>query len=170
MLQALGLGGWMYTGINPFVVLGASGDPEVPGLGFRFEMLDGNPLPHVTGLPGVFEAHVPPHHADMGAAVEAAVRRKFGAGGPFDPGQSGPYRENATVRAAGATIDREAVEIATIMADYVFSTFGRFPATVPPVFLKTYLQAHRLDLEFYDTHFAPGSYLRTHARHDRDWG
>ena len=31
MLQALGLGGWMYDGLNAFSVLGASGDPEVPG-------------------------------------------------------------------------------------------------------------------------------------------
>ena len=57
------------------------------------------------------------------------------------------------------------------MADYVFATFGRFPATVPAIFeLKTYLQAHRLDTEFYDRHFAPGAYLRTHAEHDRNWG
>ena len=170
MLQALGLGGWMYTGLNPFSVLGASGDPTVPGLGFRFEMLEGNPLPHVTGLPGVFEAHVPPHHADMRAAVEAAVARKFGAGGPFDPKQGGPYRENAAVRSSAAPIDAEAVEIAVLMADYVFATFGRFPATVPAIELKTYLQAHRLDTEFYDRHFAPGAYLRTHAEHDRNWG
>ncbi|NKE48619.1 hypothetical protein HB662_27875 [Roseomonas frigidaquae] len=169
MLQALGLGGWMYTGLNPFTVLGASGDPSVPGLGFRFEMLEGNPLPHFTGLPGVFEAHVPPHHASMRAAVEAAVARKFGAGGPFDPKQGGPYRENAAVRSGAATIDAEAIEITTLMAQYVFETFGRFPARVPAVFLNTYLQAHRLDTEFYDRHFAPGAYLRTHAGHDRNW-
>ena len=54
------------------------------------------------------------------------------------------------------------------MAEYVLDTFGRFPATVPPVFIKTYLQAHRLDTGFYDRHFGPGSYLRTHARHDRN--
>ena len=170
MLQALGLGGWMYTGINPFTVIGASGDPAVPGLGFRFEMLPGNPLPHFTGLPGVFEAHVPPHHAYMRAAVEAAVARKFGAGGPFDPQQGGPYRENAAVRSGAAGIDAEAIEITALMAEYVFATFGRFPATVPAVFLKTYLQAHRLDTEFYDRHFTPGAYLRTHAEHDRNWG
>ena len=170
MLQALGLGGWMYTGINPFTVLGASGDPAVPGLGFRFEMLDGDPLPHVTGLPGVFEAHVTPHHADMRAAVEAVVRRKYGSGGPFNPGTGGPYRDNATMRGSAAEVDAEAIEITTLMADYVFSTFGRFPATVPPVFIKTYLQAHRLDTAFYDHHFGPGAYLRTHADHDRNWG
>ena len=163
MLQALGLGGWMYTGINPFTVLGASGDPTVPGLGFRYEMIDGNPLPHFTGLPGIFEAHVPAHHKDMRAAVESVVNRKFGSGGPFDPNRSGPYNENAAVRSSAARIDAEAVEITTIMAEYMFSTFGRFPATVPAVFLNTYLQAHRIDTEFYDTHFAPGAYLRTHT-------
>ncbi len=169
MLQALGLGGWMYTGINPFVVLGASGDPAVPGLGFRFQMLEGDPLPHITGLPGVFEAHVPPHQASMAAAVEAVMARKFGKGGPFDPEQNGPYRENGAIRAAGAKIDADAVEIATVMAEYVFATFGRFPAKAPPVFINTYLQAHRLDTGFYDTHFGPGAYLRTHAEHDRNW-
>ncbi len=169
MLQAMGLGGWMYTGLNPFTVLGASGDPAIPGLGFRFEMLDGNPLPHVTGRPGVFEAHVPPHHADMAAAVKAVVARKFGAGGPYDPKLGGPYRDNAAVRSGAAAIDAEAVEITTLMAEYVFATFGRFPATVPPVYVKTYLQAHRLDTDFYDRDFGPGAYLRTHAEHDRNW-
>ena len=166
MLQALGLGGWMYTGINPFTVLGASGDPTVPGLGFRFEMINGNPLPHFTGLPGIFEAHVPPHHTDMRSAVESVVRRKFGSGGPFDRRCSGPYHKNDSVRSSAADIDAEAIEITTIMAEYVYSTFGRFPATVPAVFLNTYLQAHRLDTEFYDTHFMPGAYLRTHAERE----
>ena len=170
MLQALGLGGWMYTGINPFAVLGASGDPAVPGLGFRFEMHEGDPLPFVTGLPGVFEAHVRPHHATMRAAVAAAVARKFGPGGPFDPGQAGPYRETAAVRAAAAPIDDEAVEIVSLIADYCLATFGRFPVQVPAVYLKTFLQAHRLDTDFYDRHFAPGAYLATHAERERNRG
>ena len=132
-------------------------------------MLEGNPLPYVTGLPGVFEALVPPHHAVKRAAVEAVVARKFGKGGPFDPGQTGQYRDTAAVRRSASAIDAEAVEIATIMVDYMFSTFGRFPATAPAVFIITYLQAHRLDTGFHDTQFAPGSYLRTHAAHDRNW-
>jgi hypothetical protein len=67
----------------------------------------------------------------MRDAVEAAVERKFGSGGPFDPTQGGPYRDNASVRGAGAQIDAEATEIAAIMAEYGFWTFGRFPATAP---------------------------------------
>ena len=34
-LQAIGLGGWMYDGVDRHTVLGASGDPKIPGLGFR---------------------------------------------------------------------------------------------------------------------------------------
>lgn len=169
MLQALGLGGWMYDGLNAFSVLGASGDPEVPGLGFQSFLIDGQPLPIVTGLPGVFEGHCPPHFPDMRAAVEAVVRRKFGAGGPFNGGTPGQYKETAAVRGAAAPMDAHFIDCVVTMADYIYATFGRFPATVPPIFALMYLQAHQLDTEFYDTHFAPGAYLRTQAEHDRNW-
>jgi hypothetical protein len=33
MLQAMGLGGWMFDGIDRYTVLGASGEPEVPNQG-----------------------------------------------------------------------------------------------------------------------------------------
>lgn len=169
MLQALGLGGWMYDGLNAFSVLGASGDPTVPGLGFQSFMLEGQPLPIVTGLPGVFEGHCPPHFPDMRAAVEAVMARKFGPGGPFNTGTGGPYKETATVRGAAAPMDARFIDCVVTMADYIHATFGRFPATVPPVFALMYLQAHQLDTDFYDQHFAPGAYLRTQAEHDRNW-
>lgn len=169
MLQALGLGGWMYEGINPFSVLGASGDPEVPGLGFRYDMIEGQPLPHVTGLEGVFEGHCPPHFADMRAAVESVVTRKFGKGGPFNANTKGPYKETDAVRSKGAPIDAEFIDCVTTMAQYIFNSFGRFPATVPAVFTLMYLQAHQLDTGFYDTHFSDNSYLATHAHHDENW-
>jgi hypothetical protein len=55
------------------------------------------------------------------------------------------------------------------MAQYVFDRFGKFPATIPSIYMLTYLQAHHLDLGFYDTHFAEGAYLETHRRHLEDW-
>ncbi len=169
MLQALGLGGWMYEGINPFSILGASGDPDVPGLGFRFDMQDGQPLPNVTGLEGVFEGHCPPHVENMRAAVEAVVSRKFGANGPFNPQTGGPYKDNSNMRGSAAQMNEEFVECVVTMAQYVFEKFGKFPATVPSIFTLMYLQAHQLDTEFYDTHFSSGAYLRTHAEHDKNW-
>jgi hypothetical protein len=42
-------------------------------------------------------------------------------------------------------------------------------AEVMTTFLIMHLQAHHLDLEFYDTFFKPGAYLRTHAQHMKSW-
>jgi hypothetical protein len=57
----------------------------------------------------------------------------------------------------------------TLQAQYVLDTFGKVPGTVPTLFVLNYVQAHHLDLEFYDRFFAPGAYLRTHADHMERW-
>jgi len=54
-------------------------------------------------------------------------------------------------------------------AQYVYDTFGKFPATVPSLMIVNYVQAHHLDLVFYDRFFKPGAYLRTHADHMQRW-
>jgi hypothetical protein len=37
------------------------------------------------------------------------------------------------------------------------------------MFLIMYLQAHHLDLEFYERFYKPGAYLETHAKHMERW-
>lgn len=169
MLQAMGLGGWMFNGIDPFAMLGASGKPEVPGLGFRYDRDERWPYPNPTGLTGVMEGFCPPHYPDMRAAVEALCERKFGPGGPFHPDTPGPWRDSRTVRWAALAHDGRFRECIALQAQYVFDTFGKFPGTVPSMFLIMYLQAHHLDLTFYDKFYKPGSYLRSHARHTAHW-
>lgn len=170
MLQALGLGGWMYSGIDMYAVLGASGDPKVPGLGFRFDKKDGWPVPNVTGREGVYEGYCPPHFRDMRAAVEALAERKFGPGGPFHPKTPGPWKDTAKVRAAAQDYSDRYKECVTAMAQYTYDTFGKFPGTVPTMYALTYLQAHHMDLDFYDRYFKEaGGYLETHARHMERW-
>ncbi len=168
-LQAMGLGGWMFDGIDPFTVLGASGNPEVPGLGFRFDTDERWALPNVTGLPGVFEAYCPPHYENMRAAVEALAERKFGNGGPFNPATPGPFKDTAKVRGAAQEFTDEFKDCVAHMAQYVYDTFGKYPASVPSIFHIMYVQAHHLDLQFYDHHFGPGAYLDSHKRHMELW-
>jgi hypothetical protein len=169
MLQAMGLGGWMFDGLDPFSVMGASGNPDVMGLGFRYDTSDLWPYPNPTGLEGFFEAFCPPHYATMRDAVDALCEKKFGSGGPFHPETAGPFKDTAKVRAAARVHNEEFRQCVALQAQYIFDTFGKFPGTVPSMFLLTYLQAHHLDLEFYDKFFKPGAYLRTHAQHDRIW-
>lgn len=169
LLQGMGLGGWMFDGLDRFTVLGASGNPEVPGLGFRYDTDERWALPNPTGLPGVFEAFCPPHFPDLRAAVEALCQRKFGEGGPYHADTPGPWKNSARVRGNATVHNEEFRECVALMAQYTYDRFGRFPGTVPTVFIMNYLQAHHLDLEFYDHYFRPGAYLPTHAAHMRNW-
>jgi hypothetical protein len=169
MLQAMGLGGWMFDGIDRFTMLGASGNPEVPGLGFRYDEDERWSTPNPTGLDGVFEAFCPPHHPDMSAAVDALVERKFGEGGPFNPGTPGAWSESAKVRGSAERHSDDFKACVALQAQYILDTFGKFPGTVPTLFIMNYVQAQHIDLDFYDRFFKPGAYLRTHAEHMRHW-
>ena len=159
----------MFDGIDRYTVLGASGDPEVPGLGFRYDTDERWSLPNPTGLPGVFEGYCPPHYPDMRAAVEAFTERKFGPGGPFHPDTPGAWKESARVRSSAQIHSEEFKECVALQAQYIYERFGKFPGTVPSIFILTYLQAHHLELEFYDHYFGAGAYLKTHAEHMARW-
>jgi len=169
LLQAMGLGGWMFDGIDRFSMLGASGNPEVPGLGFRYDTDERWSTPNPTGREGVYEAYCPPHHRDMAAAVEAFTERKFGPGGPFHPDTPGAWTDSPGVRGSAQVHDEALKACVALQAQYIFDTFGKFPGTVPTVFIMNYVQAHHLDLDFYDRFFKPGAYLETHAAHMRRW-
>jgi hypothetical protein len=169
MLQAMGLGGWMFDGIDRFSMLGASGDPDVPGLGFRYDEDERWSTPNPTGLEGVFEGYCPPHHSDMAAAVEAFTERKYGSGGPFHPETPGAWSDSPGFRGSAQVHDDHFKACVALQAQYVFDSFGKFPGTVPTLFIMNYVQAHHLDLDFYDRLFKEGAYLRTHADHMQRW-
>ncbi len=170
MLQAMGLGGWMFDGIDRHTMLGASGDPDVPGLGFRFDHdEERHPLPNPTGLDGVFEAYCPPHHADMAAAVEAFAERKFGPGGVYNPETPGAWKESDRIRGAAQPYGEDFKACVAHQSQYIHDTFGKFPGTVPTLFIMNYVQAQHIDLDFYDRFFKPGAYLPTHAEHMAVW-
>jgi hypothetical protein len=105
----------------------------------------------------------------MRAAVEAFAQRKFGPGGPFHSETPGPWKESDRVRGSALVHSEEFKECVTLQAQYIQDRFGKFPGTVPSIFCLMYLQAHHLDLEFYDYHFKPGAYLSTHAEHTAQW-
>jgi hypothetical protein len=167
-LQAMGLGGWTYDGLNRLSVLGGSGDPRAPGLGFVADDDEGWPFPNATGLPGYFETLSPPHVQSVAAGVQKLVERKYGPGGPFHPDTQGPWSDTPIVRTSA--LPPEGIqEVVTIEASYIYDAFGKLPGTVPTVHVLMYLQAQHLDIDFYDKFFAPGSYLLTHADHHARW-
>lgn len=159
----------MFNGMDWFSVMGASGDPDAPGLGFAYSFDERWPYPNPTGREGVMEAFCPPRFPDMRAAVDAICDRKFGPGGPFHSDTPGPFADSRRVRGAAQRHDERFRRCVATQAQYILDAFGKFPATVPSMLAFQYLQASHLDTEFYDRFYAPGAYLETHARHMERW-
>lgn len=168
-MQAMGLGGLYYNGLNRFSILGAFADDGIRGLGFRFVHDDSRPFPDPVGLDGHFEALCPPYHPDMRAAARAFVDRKFGPGGAYDAKTGGPWKESARIKGDVPRYDDEFVDCLGEVAQHVYDTRGRFPGTFTTIVLPGFVQTQHIDTDYYDTHFEPGSYLETHAEHMRRW-
>jgi len=169
MLQAMGLGGLYFNGMDGLSALGAYSDEGVSGLGFRFTHDARWPTPNPVGLDGIYEALCPPNYPDMRSAVEEFVERKFGPGGAFDPDTPGPWRGSPRVKGSVVRYGDEFVECLTEIAEYVLGKFGKFPGTRSTIMLPGFVQAHHLDTDFYDTHYREGAYLETHAEHFELW-
>jgi hypothetical protein len=168
-LQAMGLGGLYFNGLNRWSILGAFADNGIKGVGFRFVRDERWTLPNPVGLDGVYEALCPPYYPDMRAAVEAFVARKFGPGGTYDPAMPGPWQRTHEVKESVTPYSDEFVACLGEVAQYIHDKYGKFPGTFTTIVLPGFVQAVHLDTEFYDTHYRSGAYLDTHAEHLRRW-
>jgi hypothetical protein len=169
VLQAMGLGGWMFTGLNAPSVLGAFAEDGIPGLGFRFTHDPAWTAPNPVGLDGIFEGLCPPYQTDMRAAVDRFVAMKFGPGGTYDPVRPGPFRDTAQIKARIERYSSDFVDLLGEVAQYLHDTFGKFPATIPSVYVRIYAQAQHIDLDYYDAFYGPDAYLETHRQHLTRW-
>jgi len=169
MMQAMGLGGLYFNGMDPLSVLGARAADGIRGLGFRFEEDERWVTPNVVGLEGVYEALCPPFQPDMHAAVETFVERKFGPGGAYARDAPGPWRDTPGVRHGIEPYSEDFVDCLSEVARYIHGKYGKFPGIRSTIVLPGFVQAQHLDTDFYDAHYDPGAYLSTHADHMKRW-
>ncbi len=153
-LQAIGLGGWLFSAPRAAALLGA--------LGFRFEQ--GRPL----GLDGVFEPLVAPYVSGPDEAVQAILDEKWGEGGAY-AGAETPFAARLSVDHQIPRTSGRAVEAATTLYAYCIRQYGHFPATIPPVAPGVWVQAHHLETAFYDHYYGPSSYPATVKNHKAVW-
>lgn len=162
-MQAIGLGGWTFTGYLARFVMGGG---DVPGLGFRFEdTKDGRPSVPV-GRDGVFEAFCPPYYADMNEAVDAFMAMKWSA---LDDDVPKPYLEPDKVVQAIPRPHEDTVELVKKYCQYCIDTYGRFPVHVDPMYQRLTCQAQHVDPDFYAEYYPPGSLTPQHLNHFRRW-
>jgi hypothetical protein len=186
VLQAMGLGGWIHASVTPTHLLGNPYLSDQKGLGFRhvkpaWKVLDffrwGTFLPklrsHPVGLDGLLEGMCPPYYKTMADAVQAVVDLKYGAGGVYN---NKPYFDGIFQGARGETYlhevphyDPRLVQCAKDVCTYLYETHGRFPAHVDAIYVPgVWLQAHHLDLTYYDALFKEG-YTQTQRDHQHLW-
>ena len=165
-LQALGLGGWTFTGFVARFLMG--GSPDYKGLGFRFitpkKGLTDPPQPVPVGIDGVYEIYAPPYYKNMDEAVDAFLedkRQTCTASSCFN-NVDGVYDE-----VKDATPER--IQVVKDVCNYIYDTYGRFPAFIDPMYSRLTAQAHHLELEFYDKHYPPNSYTELHKNHFANW-
>ena len=168
-MQAIGLGGYVYSGINAHTILGAFAADGLPGFGFRFQSDPRWPTPNPIGLDGLLEPLAPPYVRDMTEAAQLFATRKFGPGGTYDPARGGPWRENAAFKSAVAPYSPELVHYIGSVAQDVHDTFGKFPGTIPTIWAGIFTQSQHVDPDFYERHYDEGALLDTHRHHFENW-
>jgi hypothetical protein len=169
VMQAMGLGGLYFNGMEDLSVLGAYAGEGISGLGFQFVEDERWVTPNAVGLKGVFEAMCPPNFPDMHAAVEAFVNQKFGPESAYDPDTPGPWRESGSVKRTVVPYSVEFVDCMSEVARYIYDKYGKFPGIRSSIVLPGFVQVHHLDTDFYDKYYKEGAYLLTHAKHIEHW-
>src|SRR3990172_13099784 len=170
--QAMGLGGWVHAHPASLILLG--GTPLAKGLGFRFITAKGrrgSGAPSQVGLDGLLEPYCPPHFKDMDAAVDALVEGKWGSGGAYTPQSEQPVpflARNEFVESVPRYSDK-VVQCVKDVCNYIYDTYGRFPHVDAIQTPGCWVQAHPLDLDFYDKFYPEGAYTETQRDHMSSW-
>jgi hypothetical protein len=165
--EAMGLGSIIMTGYIGLIIL--------QSLGFRYNeakegsgaILNLNPV----GLDGVFESYQPPYYKTMDDAVDAFMEKRFGSGGILTADYSGivPYKDWKKVQPGYLVPSKEVIQIVKDYCNYIFDTFGRFPATLDTIVMPEWLQVHHLEEEFYDKYGLDKLLNETHRKHMELW-
>ena len=182
--QGMGLGAWIHAAVGaPYVF---ERDPEKGKFGIEFRMQQPKkwrrwpplpaPLENPIGIDGVLESLTPPYVKSMDAAVDQVIEEKYGPAGTygdnaiFDKAYRKPEYGDAFLKMANRRPKPEAVEYAKEICNYIYDTYGRFPAHANAFHLPgVWLQFSHLEMEFYDQFFDPGLYHRQAAHHAM-WG
>lgn len=169
MLQAMGLGGLYFSGLDDMSIMGARIEDGIAGLGFEFVEDERWVTPNPVGLKGVYKSLCPPFYPDMHAAVKVFVQRKFGENGAYKPNPSGPWRDSQEVKKTVEPYSQDFVDCMSEVAQYIYTKFGKFPGLRSTIMMPGFVQAHHLDIDFYDKFFKPGACLESHLHHMRAW-
>ncbi len=170
---ALGLGGFPHLASHPFGWFQALGlrmtdipfsrtigaGPVMKGL-LRVLKKD-IPIPTAIGLERdgqvLIKPFCPPYYRNMEEAVLAFVDYKYaqGQGTLRDGGAASNWQDGAAVQAGIPRYSDQAIAATIACCEYLYSRYGRIPATNGPFRTLMAYQAHHLDADFYRKFYRP---------------
>jgi hypothetical protein len=183
--QAMGLGAWVHASVAPPYVL--ERDPAQQWLGLGFRMAPGKTWPDTgwppvpasqpnpVGIDGILQALCPPYVASMDDAVDQLLAEKYGAGGLYSDLEifKRPYLSESIAQdylKNASHYSDKAVEYTKQICNYIFDTYGRFPAHVDAFHVPgIWLQFSHLELEYYEKYYKPEQFERQ-SQHAAMWG
>jgi hypothetical protein len=124
-------------------------------------------------LTDVINGYCPPYYPTMSEAVDALLEHKYGSGGIYnDPNY---YNRVLKPELAKRYLDEaprytpEVVQCAKDVCNYIFDTYGRFPAHVNAFEAPgVWVQAHHADIGYYETFYQP-RVVERQVEHERLW-
>jgi hypothetical protein len=162
--EAIGLGGWMHCGFLSLEIMQT--------LGFRMiEPAAPSSYPNPVGFDGVLEGCCPPYFPNMDAAVDAIIARSARKDRDLPP-PSGPMAHKMSIeeyRRGNIEISEEGIACTKAVCNYIYDTYGRFPASVDTMHMMWFMQAHHLDLDYYGKFFHAAACSHTHLTHMERW-
>ncbi len=153
---AMGLNGHPWAGFVAMVLMG--GTPFSKGLGFRF-VTGKDKMPTPVGIDGIVESLVPPYLNKADEVVGIFLDDKFGPKGMFDEGYEGsvPFKDRSMVSRVRRPSE-ESIAAVCAYVNYIYDTYGRFPAFVDALIIPAAFTATHADLDFYKK-YHPEEYL-----------
>ncbi|WP_420412404.1 hypothetical protein [Roseibium sp.] len=168
VLQAMGLGGWMFSGFDSAGVLCGSRRGRKNGLGFRSMKHSGNSTPNIVGLDGILEGYCPPYYEEMDCAFDSLLNNKKAFIEAHLQREGHLRKDYDNITTSGFGLSEAQTEVVKGIATYMHSKYGRFPVTVPTMFLHNMLQAHHIDLDYY-LNSTNDRWLEPHVLRAENW-
>ncbi|WP_263381489.1 hypothetical protein [Granulicella arctica] len=182
--QAIGLGGWVHASVAPPYIL--ERDPAKNFMGLGFHLAPGKTWPDTcwpptpasqpnpVGIDGVLQGLCPPYVTSMNDAVDQFLAEKYGPGGLYTdidifkrPYLSEDIAQNYLQNASHYS--DKAIEYTKQICNYIFDTYGRFPAHVDAFHVPgVWLQFSHLELEYYEQYYKPSQFERQ-SQHAAMW-
>ena len=100
------------------------------------------------------------------SSVDAFMAMKWSA---MDEDVPKPYKNNEQFVNAIPRPHEETVEMVKDYCQYVWDTYGRFPAYLDPMYQRLTCQAQHVDPDFYEENFPEGSLSGQHKNHFHRW-